>query len=241
MVNLGFWQLRRARAGARPRTPGRGPLDQPVAAVDGSHPPAPMPPRSTGPASGGRGHRRVRRRRDRRRAQPQPGRAGRRSGSSPPSVAAASRWASSVASSAWPRQLDSPAGTRRVGRSRSPAWPWTRPLGGTACKDLDESLADRGRAPAAGWRPCVRPDRRRRYRRGETATGPEPRRRPTPPPTGLVILPAEELSEGPHLGYAVQWFIFSTIALVGYPTPRRVEDRAGPGPTTPACDGASRR
>jgi len=25
------------------------------------------------------------------------------------------------------------------------------------------------------------------------------------------------LTEGPHLGYAVQWFIFTTIALVGYP------------------------
>ncbi len=33
---------------------------------------------------------------------------------------------------------------------------------------------------------------------------------PTPVPT-----PA--LDEGPHLSYAVQWFIFSTIAVVGYP------------------------
>jgi cytochrome oxidase assembly protein ShyY1 len=31
------------------------------------------------------------------------------------------------------------------------------------------------------------------------------------------VLPEPALDEGPHLGYAVQWFIFSTIALVGYP------------------------
>jgi cytochrome oxidase assembly protein ShyY1 len=30
-------------------------------------------------------------------------------------------------------------------------------------------------------------------------------------------LPEPVLDEGPHLGYAVQWFIFSTIALIGYP------------------------
>ena len=32
-----------------------------------------------------------------------------------------------------------------------------------------------------------------------------------------VLLDPPELDEGPHLSYAVQWFIFSTIALVGYP------------------------
>jgi cytochrome oxidase assembly protein ShyY1 len=31
------------------------------------------------------------------------------------------------------------------------------------------------------------------------------------------VLPEPILDEGPHFGYAVQWFIFSTIALVGYP------------------------
>lgn len=36
-------------------------------------------------------------------------------------------------------------------------------------------------------------------------------------PTSLLTVPAPELSEGPHLGYAAQWFIFSTIAVVGYP------------------------
>ncbi len=33
----------------------------------------------------------------------------------------------------------------------------------------------------------------------------------------LVPLEPPELDEGPHLSYAVQWFIFSAIALVGYP------------------------
>ena len=39
---------------------------------------------------------------------------------------------------------------------------------------------------------------------------PEPGVQPTPVP-----LPA--LDQGPHLGYAVQWFTFTLIALVGYP------------------------
>ena len=33
-----------------------------------------------------------------------------------------------------------------------------------------------------------------------------------------VLLDPPDLGEGPHLSYAVQWFIFSTIAIVGYPT-----------------------
>lgn len=33
----------------------------------------------------------------------------------------------------------------------------------------------------------------------------------------LVALGAPEVDEGPHLSYAVQWFIFSTIAVLGYP------------------------
>ena len=31
----------------------------------------------------------------------------------------------------------------------------------------------------------------------------------------MVALPAP--GDGPHLGYAVQWFIFTAIAVVGYP------------------------
>jgi cytochrome oxidase assembly protein ShyY1 len=32
-----------------------------------------------------------------------------------------------------------------------------------------------------------------------------------------VVLPEPELSEGPHFGYAMQWFIFTAIAVIGYP------------------------
>jgi cytochrome oxidase assembly protein ShyY1 len=47
-------------------------------------------------------------------------------------------------------------------------------------------------------------------------------------PTSLLAVPPPELSEGPHLGYAVQWFIFSAIAVVGYPLVlRRVVARRG--------------
>lgn len=46
---------------------------------------------------------------------------------------------------------------------------------------------------------------------------------------GLVPVPPPELDAGPHRSYAVQWFIFTTIGLVGYPLVlRRVaRDRAG--------------
>lgn len=44
----------------------------------------------------------------------------------------------------------------------------------------------------------------------------------------LHPVPLPELSEGPHLAYAVQWFIFATIAVVGYPLVlRRVIQRRG--------------
>ena len=33
----------------------------------------------------------------------------------------------------------------------------------------------------------------------------------------LVPVPLPELDDGPHRSYAVQWFIFATIGLVGYP------------------------
>jgi len=39
---------------------------------------------------------------------------------------------------------------------------------------------------------------------------PAGRNAPTP-------LPTPQLDEGPHLSYAIQWFLFSTIAVVGYP------------------------
>ena len=41
----------------------------------------------------------------------------------------------------------------------------------------------------------------------------------TPAQTGTEpeVLPPPTLDEGPHFSYAVQWFIFSTIAVIGYP------------------------
>ena len=36
-----------------------------------------------------------------------------------------------------------------------------------------------------------------------------------PPPPGLVRWPAPELSDGPHLSYAIQWFSFAVIILAG--------------------------
>lgn len=44
----------------------------------------------------------------------------------------------------------------------------------------------------------------------------------------IVAVDPPELSEGPHLSYAVQWFIFSAIGIVGYPLVlRRVLQRRG--------------
>ena len=44
----------------------------------------------------------------------------------------------------------------------------------------------------------------------------------------ILTVPPPELGEGPHLSYAVQWFIFTTIAIVGYPLVlRRVVQRRG--------------
>lgn len=50
-----------------------------------------------------------------------------------------------------------------------------------------------------------------------------------PQPTDLPVpLPPEELSEGPHLSYAIQWFSFATIAVAGAVILLRRERR---GPT----------
>ncbi len=43
-------------------------------------------------------------------------------------------------------------------------------------------------------------------------------RRTEPPdslPAGIVVLDAPQRDEGPHRGYAIQWFAFAVIALVG--------------------------
>ena len=34
---------------------------------------------------------------------------------------------------------------------------------------------------------------------------------------GLVPVPPPDLGEGPHFGYAVQWFLFASVGAVGYP------------------------
>lgn len=56
--------------------------------------------------------------------------------------------------------------------------------------------------------------------------------------SSLLVVPPPELSEGPHLGYAAQWFIFSTIGIIGYPLVLRgvvarrgkeVDDESGAG------------
>jgi cytochrome oxidase assembly protein ShyY1 len=39
---------------------------------------------------------------------------------------------------------------------------------------------------------------------------------PTQPGRYPVPAPLAPLSEGPHLGYAIQWFTFATIAVVGF-------------------------
>ena len=68
---------------------------------------------------------------------------------------------------------------------------------------------------------------------------------PDPDPgSAPFAVPLPEQSDGPHLSYAVQWFIFTTIALVGYPlivrkiarerARRPAEDReTGSGPDAP--------
>jgi surfeit locus 1 family protein len=66
--------------------------------------------------------------------------------------------------------------------------------------------------------------------RADESDPPEPRAGDPerPDPAAILPVPPPELSEGPHLGYAVQWFIFSAIALVGYPLVlRRVVNRRG--------------
>lgn len=51
-----------------------------------------------------------------------------------------------------------------------------------------------------------------------------------PRPDALpVMLAPPALSEGPHLGYAVQWFAFAGVVLVGYPILLRVTARRGDG------------
>ena len=52
----------------------------------------------------------------------------------------------------------------------------------------------------------------------------------TPEDDGLTPVPLPELDSGPHRSYAVQWFIFGTIGLIGYPLVLRkvARDRSVP-------------
>jgi cytochrome oxidase assembly protein ShyY1 len=45
----------------------------------------------------------------------------------------------------------------------------------------------------------------------------------------LTPVPTPELDEGPHLSYAVQWFLFASVVVVGYPflVRRRLRDGDG--------------
>jgi len=45
------------------------------------------------------------------------------------------------------------------------------------------------------------------------------------PTTAPTLLPAPEVSDGPHLAYAVQWFLFAVVALVGWALLLRREAR----------------
>lgn len=56
-----------------------------------------------------------------------------------------------------------------------------------------------------------------------------------PDPSPTVLDPPVVDDEGPHLSYAAQWFIFATIALVGYPLilRRAARERSGPGVVDP--------
>ncbi|MFP3899308.1 MAG: SURF1 family protein [Acidimicrobiia bacterium] len=83
-------------------------------------------------------------------------------------------------------------------------------LDGTAPRDLAPLLDGEGTLPVV--------------LRAESSTPPEPGAgeqaagEPAAGTAGIIRpVPGADLSEGPHLGYAVQWFIFSAIAVIGYP------------------------
>ncbi len=87
---------------------------------------------------------------------------------------------------------------------------------GTAPKDLAPFLARHGVLPGVVL--------------AQRSSPPEPRGADVDEatPTSIIAVPPPELSEGPHLSYAFQWFTFSLIAVVGYPIIlRRVIIRRG--------------
>jgi surfeit locus 1 family protein len=42
----------------------------------------------------------------------------------------------------------------------------------------------------------------------------------------IAEVPSLDLTEGPHLGYAVQWFGFALILAIGYPAYVRRQEKA---------------
>jgi len=54
--------------------------------------------------------------------------------------------------------------------------------------------------------------------------------RSDPPSSELRLVPPPPLSEGPHLSYAIQWFSFTAIGLIGWAViiRRAIRDRASP-------------
>lgn len=70
-----------------------------------------------------------------------------------------------------------------------------------------------------------------------------------PPDSGKIVpttLPPPALDEGPHLSYAIQWFSFTALALIGYPfliwrtgrDEERLGSRGGGGPDDDLPEGA---
>jgi cytochrome oxidase assembly protein ShyY1 len=57
----------------------------------------------------------------------------------------------------------------------------------------------------------------------------------SPPPTGTelpIVLPEPATDEGPHFGYAMQWFIFATVGAIGWPLLLRKTAREQAGETS---------
>lgn len=84
------------------------------------------------------------------------------------------------------------------------------------------ALSHEGRHTRMSWRRAVWPENaivQRTSRPGPTTDFPQVRGFSEQAATGYpVALPPPELDNGPHLGYAIQWFIFATIGLVGWGT-----------------------
>jgi cytochrome oxidase assembly protein ShyY1 len=56
-----------------------------------------------------------------------------------------------------------------------------------------------------------------------------------------VPVPAPALGEGPHLSYAIQWFLFTAVGLIGWPLliRRGARERMPPGPRVSGVQSAS--